>query len=174
MNSNHGDDDIVKPSTNAAFVVKFQPVYDCTERHFLQELRTLQWMQVNEPGVAPHLHSAWVVAGEERGCVVMERIQGVTLREWRRNHQLRQDHVSVLLSSVQQMHRAGVVHGDLHQDNIMVESLETSDSIIFPDSSVRFRIIDFGEAELLPGDAAGCKMPESDITMLLEDLNVEQ
>jgi predicted Ser/Thr protein kinase len=144
---------------DATFVVKFQPVYDCTERHFLQELRIMHTMQVQAPGVAPKVHAAWLVDGLERGCVVMERIRGVTLREWQKSHQLTNVHLMELISNVKLMHHAGVVHGDLHQDNVMVVS-DASDS-------VRFRIIDFGEAELTPTNT---KTPESDITMLLEDL----
>lgn len=141
-------------------LIKFQPVYECTERHFLTELRILKRLEELAPGLAPRVHAAWIIDGSERGVLVMERLDGcMTLREWCRTHVLAAQNVQDLVATVQRVHAAGIVHGDLHQDNVLVEQ----------GAPPRFRLLDFGDAQEV---GSGSVSTWSDFDALLRDMDV--
>src|SRR5215470_6004589 len=79
-----------------------------------------------------------VVFGETTGYLVMELVEGMTLRAWLAKHEPRwEDTVDLLIAAgagLAAAHRAGLVHHDFKPDNVLV------------DAEGRPRVSDFGLA----------------------------
>lgn len=98
---------------------------------------------VRHPNVAAVIEDGVTEAGVP--FLVMERVRGETLRRrLEREGVLTAGRaaaiVGQILAGLDAMHRAGIVHGDIKCDNIMVESLA--------DGSEAAKLIDFGLAEV--------------------------
>lgn len=92
-------------------------------------------------GVGPPLHDSYACCskfGVCYGIIVMDRVKGVTLREWlnSQNHTPAQIEKvrAALLSAIEKLHKGGVYHNDLHPGNVIVVNNKD------------VRIIDYGMA----------------------------
>jgi len=92
-------------------------------------------------GVGPSLHDSYACCSKFGACygiIVMDRVKGVTLREWlnSRNHtptQLERIR-DALQHAIEKLHKGGVYHNDLHPGNVIVVNNRD------------IRIIDYGMA----------------------------
>ncbi len=112
------------------------------------EFRTLT--RVAHPAVVAVLAGG----GEPIPHLVMERVHGRPLTSYLRSgpapEAIALGVVACLADAMDTVHRAGVVHGDLKPDNVMVESMKRR----------RLRIIDFGLAEHRKGGTLNYAAPE--------------
>ena len=128
------------------------------------ELRTLA--RIVHPGVVGVLGGG----GEPVPHLAMEFVPGKPLMAFLRSGPAPEQRalavVARLADALDVVHRAGVVHGDLKPDNVMIEAMKTG----------RLRIIDFGLAEQRKGGTlnyaapermrGGSSSPESDVYSL--------
>ena len=90
----------------------------------------LQEFLANRLGIAPHIHK--MIQSGNRNFIVMDKVEGVTLREWSvsRAHSFR-DRLEVLLmifKKTQLMNQLGIIHNDINALNVMIEN-ETNRAI---------------------------------------------
>ncbi|WP_374438150.1 protein kinase [Inhella sp.] len=109
------------------------------QRRHLQEARMgARW---RHPAFV-HVYEAWEEDGHS--VLVMERVQGMTLDERVLRQRMGLPELIDLLrqtcEAVAELHRAGVVHGDLKATNLMVEA------------GGRLRVLDFGMARCIDPD----------------------
>jgi serine/threonine protein kinase len=83
--------------------------------------------------IAPAIYMAWMTA--THGYIVMRRL-AMTLKQYVEIYGFSKEDVFRLISVVNLMHHHGVVHKDLHNENVLV------------DTSNNFYIIDFGKSKL--------------------------
>lgn len=121
---------------------------------FNQEVKMMRLAAAKAPGVGPGVFDSFPclqeVSGELVGLIVMERIDGVDLREWlnktRREGDKNENAKKVadkkismvkerLEKAIGKLHAAGIFHHDLHEGNVIVTSKGDMP-----------RIIDFGFA----------------------------
>lgn len=83
------------------------------------------------------------VMGEE-AYIVMEHVDGVTLREVIKTHEWTPENLSVVVRQVAEAlfiaHRAGIIHRDLKPENVMLAGDESARTV---------KVVDFGVAKLL-------------------------
>ncbi|MDD2707272.1 MAG: protein kinase [Verrucomicrobiae bacterium] len=116
------------------------------EDRFLREARIAA--QLRHPGIVPVYEVERV---DDRPFIVSEFVDGVTLAQWKTEHQPAFRQVAEWMAQVGEAldysHRLGVVHRDLKPGNIMLEpSMER-------DGGYRARVMDFGMAKSEKGDA---------------------
>ena len=94
-------------------------------------------MRLQHPGVVQAVSLEEV---EDLGtCIVMEWVEGYTLKEWLKKNPPREERIHVmnqLLSTISHIHDHGIVHRDIKPSNIMITS-----------SGKNVKIIDFGLAD---------------------------
>jgi len=69
--------------------------------------------------------------------IIMEHIDGVTLETYIKNNSLNAIQIKQLETTINKLHKMGIVHGDIHDNNILV---------ISNNKTIRFCIIDYGYA----------------------------
>ena len=125
---------------HAVKVIPFHMVEDddivYEEREFERELEALG--TVGQAGLGPKLIDAWICG--DKGYIVMEKLHGVTLKEFLRKHNLTPEEQKVLQRTIGAMNSLGVIHNDLHTGNVF---------IVFSPKGLKFYIMDFGESETL-------------------------
>lgn len=131
------------PSLNVPVAVKKMLPHDDASftKRFAREAQTLQTL--NHPHIVKLYEFGQV---DETGYMVMEYIDGLTLRDYLRQHApltplqaepiLRQ-----LASALDEAHTQGVIHRDVKPSNIMLHTL--------PDGTIRTVLTDFGIAKLM-------------------------
>lgn len=91
-------------------------------------------------GVGPAVHDSYACCSKFGACygvIVMDRVKGVTLREWLNGQRTPKQIETVreaLLGAIEKLHKGGVYHNDLHPGNIIVVN------------NKEIRIIDYGMA----------------------------
>jgi eukaryotic-like serine/threonine-protein kinase len=126
--------------------LKFLPAHFTQDKRYLrrfeQEARAVAAM--SHPNVCM-IHEV-VKSGEGRHCIVMEYVEGVTLREHTAERRMKVgevlDAAIQVASALAAAHAAGIVHRDIKLENIMLR----------PDGYVK--ILDFGLAKLTEREAA--------------------
>ncbi len=139
---------------------------DAFQERFLREARALA--KLRHPFIVTVFD---VFKSEDLYCLVMEYVEGSTLRELleRKDRSITErdvlDYVPQITEALQHAHEAGIVHRDIKPENVLV------------DSRGRVRLVDFGLATLLdhgtqtpgPGDdrvvGTLCYMAPEQITM---------
>jgi uncharacterized protein YndB with AHSA1/START domain/predicted Ser/Thr protein kinase len=118
---------------------------DTFQERFLREARTLA--KLRHPFIVTVFD---VCQSEDLYCLVMEYVEGASLRELleRKDGSITQrdvlDYVPQITEALQHAHESGVVHRDIKPENVLV------------DSRGRVRLVDFGLATLLgPESKAG-------------------
>jgi serine/threonine protein kinase len=117
----------------------------CSLRRFHDE--AIAASRVSHPGTVMVLE--WGETAEGTPYIVMEDVRGANLgRVLHRDRRMPVtrvvDIVRQVLAALGEVHAAGVVHGDVKTDNLLVEETGTGD---------RVRLIDFGLARLLDREA---------------------
>ena len=89
-----------------------------------------------DAGIAPKIYRHW-----DRGFDMQDlsHMNYITIRRRYRNRLIPRDICAQILSSIRQLHRLGVTHNDLHDNNIMIH--KTTDKIL---------LIDFGKSTRRP------------------------
>ena len=65
----------------------------------------------------------------------MDHIDGITLSDWMLDNKLTKDDRKKLIKMVDILHSTGLIHSDLHSDNVMVTT---------HDGTTKFYLIDYG------------------------------
>ncbi|MEW6732972.1 MAG: bifunctional serine/threonine-protein kinase/formylglycine-generating enzyme family protein [Acidobacteriota bacterium] len=114
-----------------------------------------------------------VMSVEQTPYIVMEYIEGITLRKLLRNQsQLSEEqtiHIAKqMCAGLHEAHLQGIIHRDLKPENIMVQQ--------FADGELVVRILDFGIAKLLerPGEVSGENITGKDAPGTLKYMAPEQ
>ena len=112
---------------------------DAFQERFLREARTLA--KLRHPFIVTVFD---VCKSEDLYCLVMEYVEGVSLRQMLAAGSVTQrdalDFVQQMTDALQHAHETGVVHRDIKPENVLVDSLG------------RLRLVDFGLATLLGPD----------------------
>ena len=126
---------VVKLLTQKGEVVNLQPALA------LRELQTL--FNLRHPNIVNVYDAGYLLTKDgEFPYVAMEEVKGSTLTDWmKENNKGNRDRtaavaVSVIANAIQFCHDAGIAHGDLKPDNILIDGDCPSDKTI--------KIIDFG------------------------------
>jgi serine/threonine protein kinase len=125
---------------NNKYFLKIQPLFSFWRGAFQRELAIMERLRRSRSSCVPRLVGAWICG--EKAYTVMETVNGSTLRRYIRDRAdcFKLSDIVKLVEQVQWMHSEGIVHGDLHMDNILVE-MDDKKSIY------RIVFIDFGQAE---------------------------
>lgn len=90
-------------------------------------------------GIAPKIYEHYFcVDYRDRALLsymVMDHIDGVTLSDWMLNNKLTKQDRKKLIKMVDTLHSTGLIHSDLHDDNVMVNT---------HDGTTKFYLIDYG------------------------------
>ena len=92
-----------------------------------------------EVGIAPKIYEHYFcVDYRDRTLLsytVMDHIDGITLSDWMLDNKLTKDDRKKLIKMVDILHSTGLIHSDLHSDNVMVTT---------HDGTTKFYLIDYG------------------------------
>ncbi|HVV87298.1 MAG TPA: protein kinase [Kofleriaceae bacterium] len=128
-------------------------------RHFRRE--ALAGARVSHPGLVQVFELG--EAADGRPFLAMEyvpgRLLGGLLRERPISLRRARDLVMQLLAALAEVHRAGIVHGDIKADNVMIETHH--------DGTDRVRLVDFGLAYITPapGEAVDDPLFDDDLSV---------
>ena len=83
--------------------------------------------------LAPKIQKVFTT--NKKSLVIMEKIQGITLEDWscKKKHSL-SEHLRMTITTLKatyQMHELGIIHGDLHTQNVMI--IPKTRSVVFID-----------------------------------------
>ena len=104
----------------------------------INEIRSMEKMNKTNPPIAPKIYDYWMSNNNDslQVYIVME-FKGQSLWGWlqKKNRGLTDKEEKVIEEKIKKMHNAGVVHTDLHLNNILVEEVK---------GKTEFFIADFG------------------------------
>ncbi len=100
------------------------------ENQYYTEIQKIA--QLNHPNIVK-IYDAWI----EEGCYCcsMEYINGTTMKEWLKKHRKKEERLNLLLdifTTIQYYQENGIIHGDIHTKNILIDNYN------------KVHIIDFG------------------------------
>jgi len=106
--------------SDSKYIVKIQPVYSFWEHHFKAECLT--YHTLSHFKISPDILAGWIT--NEIGYIILERIQGITLKDYLSSrHSLSPAQLYRLYEKIWSMHRMGIIHGDLHTNNVNINEL---------------------------------------------------
>ena len=124
------------------------------------EKESYNQMIAAQSGLAPTIHEIWIC--KNKVMLIMDRIKGITLQAFLENAKIDDSIKSRIIKKVskaiENLHSIGILHGDLHSQNIMVMEDE---SIIF---------IDFGHSLYFEKPITNIFVTLTDFTTLRKDL----
>lgn len=126
--------------------LKFLPEHFTGDKNYLRrfELEARSVAGLSHPNVCT-IHEV-VETEEQRLCIVMEYVDGITLRERIRAGQMRVgealDVAIQVAAALSAAHAAGIVHRDIKPENVMLRS----DGLV--------KVLDFGLAKLAPANSS--------------------
>ena len=104
----------------------------------VNEIRSMERMNKIDPPISPKIYDYWMSNNNNslHIYIVME-FKGKSLSTWlqERNRDLTETEEQIIEEKIERMHKMGIVHNDLHLDNILVEEVN---------GEVNFYIADFG------------------------------
>ena len=104
----------------------------------VNEIRSMEKMNKIEPPISPKIYDYWMSNNNDslHVYIVME-FKGTALWKWLQEKQrnLTENEEKIIEEKIEKMHKAGVVHNDLHLNNILVEEVN---------NKINFYIADFG------------------------------
>ena len=104
----------------------------------VNEIRSMKRMNKIDPPISPKIYDYWMSNNNNslHIYIVME-FKGKSLSTWlqERNRDLTETEEQIIEEKIERMHKMGIVHNDLHLDNILVEEVN---------GEVNFYIADFG------------------------------
>jgi tRNA A-37 threonylcarbamoyl transferase component Bud32 len=112
--------------------------------------------------LAPMIYEIWDCRNNV--MLIMNKINGITLNKFLRNNNdddIKRRAVQKTFSAIQKLNDMGIIHNDLHSDNIMIREDE---SIIF---------IDFGHSDYFDHPITNPILLAVDVTTLRRDLKLE-
>jgi len=139
----------VEPVPAALKLIRRSVDTDVVMRRFQLERRILS--RLSHPNIAALLDAG--ITADGWPFLVMERVSGLPLDDWSRQHLLDARQIVTLMlqvcDAVQEAHRALIVHRDLKPSNVLVTA------------SGRVKLLDFGVAKLLDdvGGAESARQP---------------
>jgi serine/threonine protein kinase len=111
-------------------------------------------------GLAPVIHEIWNC--KNKVMLIMDRIKGITLQRYLENvhidDSIKTHIIKKVFEAIDNLHAIGILHGDLHSQNIMVKE---DGSIIF---------IDFGHSIYFEKPIIDVLLAATDIATLRKDL----
>jgi serine/threonine protein kinase len=97
--------------------------------------------KVGKEKVGPKMHRIHFIydniSNKIYNIIIMEHVDGITLMDYVKTNKLNSEQLKLLDTTIDKLHKLGVIHGDLHTNNIMV---------INNKKKIRFCIIDYGYA----------------------------
>ena len=97
--------------------------------------------KVGKENIGPKIYNIHFIYDKTRNIlyniIIMEHIDGVTLETYIGDNTLTTTHIKLLDTTINKLHKLGIVHGDLHRNNIIVVSNK---------KTIRFCIIDYGRS----------------------------
>ena len=104
----------------------------------VNEIRSMEKMNKIESPISPKIYDYWMSNNNDslHVYIVME-FKGTALWKWLQEKQrnLTENEEKIIEEKIEKMHKAGVVHNDLHLNNILVEEVN---------NKINFYIADFG------------------------------
>jgi len=104
----------------------------------VNEIRSMEKMNKIEPPISPKIYDYWMSNNNDslHVYIVME-FKGTALWKWLQEKQrnLTENEEKIIEEKIEKMHKAGIVHNDLHLNNILVEEVN---------NKINFYIADFG------------------------------
>ena len=88
----------------------------------VNEIKSME--KLNETEISPKIYDYWISNNNNslQVYIVME-FKGITLNNWlyKENRELKKEEKDIIEKKIDIMHKKGIVHRDLHSDNILVE-----------------------------------------------------
>lgn len=90
-------------------------------------------------GISPKLFDAWLC--DNSAYIVMERVNGITLEDYYSQKKLVSTELANMIrDTILTMHSMGVIHGDLHGENIIISHRN---------DNIQVKLIDFGQSYMV-------------------------
>lgn len=91
---------------------------------FLNEVNKLKKLNNLRPQILPKFYDAWIT--NDYAYIKMEFINCGTLREYKINNKLTKNDYNQIEKLIKKIHKLGISHQDLHDDNILVNCLDNN------------------------------------------------
>jgi predicted Ser/Thr protein kinase len=131
-----------KNNPSCGVLVKKEFTDDFNKDRFL-EITAIE-KKLAEAGVAPRVLDKWVcfpneIKGDFQNAIVyttMQYVEGIPFSKWKGDGAKAAEVCSALLKKLRIMHHLGIMHSDLHADNILIDTKSGEPWIIDFDSAV--------------------------------------
>ena len=117
--------------------------------------------KLNNTNISPKLYDYWLGKNKQSLSMYIEmEYKGITLEEWRYNNTYTESHKIIIKNKIKKLHNLGIIHNDLHQNNILVDT---------KNNKVDFFISDFGLSKNHKNMIK--KLEKYDYSILFSDFN---
>lgn len=117
--------------------------------------------KLKNTNIAPKLYNFWLGKNKQSLSMYIEmEYKGITLEEWRYNNTYTENHKIMIKNKIKQLHDLGIIHNDLHSNNILVDT---------KNDTVDFFISDFGLSKTHKNMIK--KLEKHDYSILFSDFN---
>ena len=133
--------------------------YSYQMENIISEIDTMN--KLKNTNIAPKLYNFWLGKNKHSLSMYIEmEYKGITLEEWRYNNTYTENHKIMIKNKIKQLHDLGIIHNDLHSNNILVDT---------KNDTVDFFISDFGLSKTHKNMIK--KLEKHDYRILFSDFN---
>ena len=92
--------------------------------------------KIKNKNIGPKIFDYWMDKDKNILNIYIEmEYKGITLTKWLLDNKLNETHIKKIKNKIKKLHEMGIIHQDLHEDNILVQKNK---------NSIDFFISDFG------------------------------